>query len=66
MTSPPYFRLNGRIASVRPILVTGNERDLVNLEACFEQAASSFMTKVVKMQVCDFEAFAGPRERRAG
>lgn len=49
-----------------PILMTGNERDLLDLKASFEQTARSLMTKVVKMQVSDFEAFAGPCERRTG
>lgn len=49
-----------------PILVTGNERDLLDLKACLEQSAGPFMTKVMKMQVRDSEAFAGPCERRAG
>lgn len=60
------FRSQVRVASKHlPILVTGNERDLLDLKAGLEQAASSFMTKVVKMQVRNFEAFAGARERCA-
>ena len=61
------FRSQVRVASKHlPILVTGNERDLLDLKACLEQSAGPFMTKVMKMQVRDSEAFAGPCERRAG
>ncbi|MNE57089.1 hypothetical protein D3C80_1520360 [compost metagenome] len=49
-----------------PILVTCDEGHVLNLKTCLEQAARPLMAKVVKMQVSDFEAFAGPCERRTG
>jgi hypothetical protein len=49
-----------------PVLVAGDQRDLVDLEARLEQATCPFMAKVVKMEIDDAERFAGSRERGAG
>ena len=38
-----------------PIFVTSDERDLLNRISRFEEAACTFVTEVVKMQVFDFE-----------
>ena len=38
-----------------PVLVAGNERDLLNRKARFEEAARAFVPEVVKVKVFDFE-----------
>ena len=47
-----------------PVLVTGHERNLLNLQACFKQTARAFMAKIMKVQVFNSEIDAGPSERR--
>ena len=38
-----------------PIFVASDERDLLNRISSFEEAACTFVSEVVKMQVFDFE-----------
>jgi hypothetical protein len=38
-----------------PVLVTGNKRDLFDREAGFEKAARTFVSKIVKMKIIDFQ-----------
>ena len=47
-----------------PVLVAGNERDLLNRKARFEEAAGALMPEVMKVQVLDFEIAALAPKRR--
>jgi len=41
-----------------PIFMAGDERDLLNRKARFEEAARAFVPEVVKVKVFDFESAA--------
>jgi len=43
-----------------PILVPGNESDLLNRKACFEEPACAFVAQVVEVKVFDLEFSALP------
>ena len=45
--------------------MTGHERDLLDRETCFEEAASTLVSQVMKMQIIDLQLIAGSRESRA-
>jgi hypothetical protein len=46
--------LQMRIAAEHfPVFVVGDQRDLLNRKACFEEAAFAFMPKIVKAKVFD-------------
>jgi hypothetical protein len=48
-----------------PVLVAGNEGDLFDREARFEQAACAFMAQIVEMHVFDLQGSALPTEGSA-
>jgi len=41
-----------------PVFVAGDQRDLLDRKACFEEAACAFMPEVVKAEVFDLEVTA--------
>ena len=58
--------LQMRIAAEHfPVFVAGDERDLLNGKAGFEEAACAFMPEVVKVKVFDLEVAALAPERRS-
>jgi hypothetical protein len=48
-----------------PLLVAGDERDLLDRKARFEEEAGAFMPEVVKVKVFDFEVTALAPKRRS-
>src|ERR1700745_3505396 len=48
-----------------PVLVAGDERDLLDQKAGFEQPAGRLVAQVVEVQVDDLQLLAGASERRA-
>ena len=48
-----------------PVFVAGDERDLLNGKARFEEAACAFVPKVMKVKVFDFEVTALAPKRRS-
>src|SRR6056297_3752781 len=52
----------GVAAQHLPVLVAGDQRDLLDGEAGLEQAASAFVAQIVEMQVLYADLHAGPSE----
>ena len=48
-----------------PVLVAGDQRNLFDREACFEQAAGPFVPQIMKVKIFDFQVMALTAKRSA-